>query len=448
VAADDPPSALSLTDVVARVRRYWGYVRRYGWLVVLFTCLGVAGGTAHARFKPPPGSAWFEMKLVGPRTEEPNSDALVGVENTFRSLPLIKKALAGLGVPAVSDTTASIVQARLILRRMGFNSNVYRGEYDDVTAERAALFLNQLVQVYVDSELDKLLQVLRMDAEFDRAQEARAEERVAAARGRLIAFSDAHPEAVPKDRQSPEPIVRRSVGGTNAAKNEEAVVGLERQLRAANVRIQTQKAAPYVEQAAAVETKIAEARARGLKDQHPELASLLDLQKRLREKADAVLAAQPSPTEQLGDPEIVRLQQAIAEARRRPAKGGALASGAKKTPRAASAASAGASAKSTPGSLSQLRIEYGELAGEYERAKTEHEALMKKRETTDRQLERERISAKARYDIITPPTAAKKSATTLIAKRAGAGGAAGLMLAVLIAAGLELRRLLISRGHM
>jgi hypothetical protein len=287
-----------------------------------------------------------------------------------------------------------------------------------------------------------------MDAEFDRAQEARAEERVAAARGRLIAFSDAHPEAVPKDRQSPEPIVRRSVGGTNAAKNEEAVVGLERQLRAANVRIQTQKAAPYVEQAAAVETKIAEARARGLKDQHPELASLLDLQKRLREKADAVLAAQPSPTEQLGDPEIVRLQQAIAEARRRPAKGGALASGAKKTPRAASAASAGASAKSTPGSLSQLRIEYGELAGEYERAKTEHEALMKKRETTDRQLERERISAKARYDIITPPTAAKKSATTLIAKRAGAGGAAGLMLAVLIAAGLELRRLLISRGHM
>ena len=94
-----------------------------------------------------------------------------------------------------------------------------------------------------------------------------------------------------------------------------------------------------------------------------------------------------------------------------------------------------------------MRIEYSELSGEYERAKTEHDALMKKRETTDRQLERERISAKARYDIITPPTPAKKSAATIVAKRAGAGGVAGLILALLIAAGLELRRVLISRGH-
>jgi pSer/pThr/pTyr-binding forkhead associated (FHA) protein len=450
--ADDPPSALSLTDVVATVRRYWGYVRRYGWLAVLFTCLGVAAGTAHARFKPPPGSAWFEMKLVGARPDDPSSDVLVGVENTFRSLPLIKKALSDLGVPTVGDATASVVQARLILRRMGYNSNVYRGEYDDVSAERAALFLNQLVQVYIESELDKLLQVLRMDAEFDRAQEAKADERVAAARGRLIEFSDAHPEAVPKDKQSPEPVPSRGGnGGTSAARNEEASAALERQLRAAYARIQTQKAAPYVEQAAAVETKITEARARGLKDQHPELANLLDLQKRLRAKIDALLAAEPSPTEQIADPEVARLQQALTEARRRTPKSGATASGGKTTAPANAASNTRATrparVKTPPGSLSQLRIEYSELSGEYERAKTEHDALMKKRETTDRQLERERISAKARYDIITPPTPAKKSAAAIIAKRAGAGGVAGLILALLIAAGLELRRVLISRGH-
>jgi hypothetical protein len=218
-------------------------------------------------------------------------------------------------------------------------------------------------------------------------------------------------------------------------------------LRAAYVRIQTQKAAPYVEQAAAVETKIAEARARGLKDQHPELANLLDLQKRLREKIDALLAAEPSPTEQIADPEVARLQQALTEARRR-----ATASGKKASPSLANTASRTRAtrpshAKTPSGRLSQLRIEYSELSGEYERAKTEHDALMKKREATDRQLERERISARARYDIITPPTPAKKSAANIIAKRAGAGGVAGLILALLIAAGLELRRLLISRGH-
>ena len=98
-------------------------------------------------------------------------------------------------------------------------------------------------------------------------------------------------------------------------------------------------------------------------------------------------------------------------------------------------------------SLAQLKIIYGELSREYERAKTEHEALMKKRETTERQLDRERTSAEARYDIITPPTAAKKSMFSAMVKRGGMGGVVGLALAMVAAACLELRRILISRGH-
>jgi hypothetical protein len=98
-------------------------------------------------------------------------------------------------------------------------------------------------------------------------------------------------------------------------------------------------------------------------------------------------------------------------------------------------------------SLSQLKIQYGELARQYERAKTEHEALMKKRETTDRQLERERTSAEGRYDIITPPTASKASLLSALAKRAGFGIVVGTTLALLAAVYLELRRILILRGH-
>ena len=72
---------------------------------------------------------------------------------------------------------------------------------------------------------------------------------------------------------------------------------------------------------------------------------------------------------------------------------------------------------------------------------------MKKRETTDRQLERERTSAEARYDIITPPTPAKKSMLTAMVKRGGLGGMLGLGIALVVAACLELRRMLIARGH-
>ena len=69
-------------------------------------------------------------------------------------------------------------------------------------------------------------------------------------------------------------------------------------------------------------------------------------------------------------------------------------------------------------SLSQLRIAYDELARQYERAKTEQDALIKKRENTERLLDRERMSAEARYGIITPPTPAKASMAKLFVSEA------------------------------
>ena len=98
-------------------------------------------------------------------------------------------------------------------------------------------------------------------------------------------------------------------------------------------------------------------------------------------------------------------------------------------------------------SLSQLRIAYDELARQYERAKTEQDALIKKRENTERLLDRERMSAEARYGIITPPTPAKASMAKAMAKRGAMGTALGFIIAVVVAACMELRRMLIARGH-
>jgi predicted nucleic acid-binding protein len=113
----------------------------------------------------------------------------------------------------------------------------------------------------------------------------------------------------------------------------------------------------------------------------------------------------------------------------------------------APAAAPSAALRAPAESLSQLKIQYGELAREYERAKTEDDALLKKREATERQLERERTLAEGRYDIITPPTAVKASVPRAMLKRGGMGGLVGLGLALLAAVALELRRMLIVRGH-
>lgn len=452
------PASMSLTDVVGQVRKYWGYVRRYGWIAAVGLTLGVAAGVADSWVRPPPGSAWFEMALAaGARNAEDNTEFFVGAENAFRSIPLIKKTLAELGTPGVSDALASYQQTQLSFKRVGFNSKVYRGEYEAKTAERAVAFLNQHVRFYIDSELDKTLKVLRADSEFDREQERQAALRVTEARARLVEFSDRHPEAVPKDAKLPADPAPRLAPGNSPERLRQNIAATERALRTAYTRIQTKKASPYLEQAAAAETKIAEARARGLGNQHPEVKSSLELQATMREKASKLLATDPSPSEQSLDPEVVRLQQELTSLQTRLATGSPSPAPARTKPAAPAPSgrsvkpavtnAARATADSPPLSQSQLRIQYGELARDFERSKTEHEVLLKKRETTDRQLDRERISAEARYDIMTPPTPAKKPLATVMGKRAGLGGAAGLCLALMLAAYLELRRILIARGH-
>ena len=454
--------SLSLTDVVRTVRTYWVYVRRYGALIATGAAFGLVLGLIQLWIRPPPGSAWFEISLASlERGAGAGGDAdgpalFMGAESTFRSLPLIKKTLTDLGVKSPSDALASDVQAQLSFEPVTYNSKVYRGAYQDSSAALAVRFLQQHVQVYIDSELDKLLKVLKTDAAFDREQEQHGYERVASARNELVAFSDEHPEAVPKDAKLPELARVRLAPGASAERVQQALVSTRRALHSAYSQIQTKKAQPYLEKIAKAENDIAVAHARGLLDQHPEIKSLRSLQATMRAKANALLAAEPTPGEQALDPQIVSFQEELADLEARlsqlPASasarpGPASPPGLATSTNALEVAPPAAAAHQPTQSLAQLKIQYGELSREYERAKTEHDALMKKRETTDRQLERERTSAEARYDIITPPTAAKTSLLSALVKRGLMGCMVGLSLALLAAVYLEVRRILIVRGH-
>ena len=454
-AEQDRDEAISLTDVVRTVKAYWVYVKRYGWLASTCLCFGVALGIAQARLSPPPGSAWFEMTLA---TEARGGDddgiqSFVAAESTFRSLPLIKKTLAELGAGAVSDSAASDIQSALSFERAGFNSKLWRGDYQDSTADLAVAFLSKHVDVYVNSELDKILKVLRADAEFDREQANQASRQVDEARARLIAFVDEHPEAVPKDAKVPDKQRAPLAPGASAARITQSIGNVERMLAAARRSMQSKKARPYLDQAAEAESKIAEAKGRGLRDEHPEIKNWVNAQATMRAKASQLLSTEPSESEQSLDPDVVRLRQELADLKLRLSQAPDRGDPAARAPTAGSGtgAATGGDAPHPPASqlsLAQLKLQYAELAREYERANVDHEALRKKSEATDRQLDRERTSAEARYDVITPPTPEAASLASNMLKRAGLGGAVGLGLALVAAACLELRRILIARGHL
>jgi hypothetical protein len=449
--ASQHTGSISLTDAVHKVRTCWVYARRYWQLLALGAGFGFFMALIQLWLRPPPGSAWFELSLAPAHgaadTEAPQ--AFASAESTFRSLPLIKKTLSDLGAQKVTDGFATDIQANLSFEPVAYNSKVYHGEFQDSSAELALRFLNQHVHVYIESELDKLLTVLKADANFDHSQEQKAYERVATARSELIAFTEEHPDVVPKDAKLPNLMRVRLPADASPERIEESIAAASHGLRRAYTQIQSKKAQPYLTKVAQAEDKIAEAHARGLREQHPEVRAQRSLQAAMRAKASAILAEEPSPAEQELDPQIPRLKAELAEleARLSQLPGGAT--------RGVKAALAGDTSTTTQvlsnrpaQSLAQLSLQYGELSREYENAKTQHETLLKKREATDRQLERERTSAAARYDVITPPTAGKTSLFSSVLKRSLLGLCVGLGLALIAAAGLELRRLLIARGHL
>src|SRR5690606_38332987 len=138
-------------------------------------------------------------------------------------------------------------------------------------------------------------------------QEEQANQRVAEARTRLIAVSDEHPGAVPKDAKLPDQPSRLAAGAS-PERIKQSIANTERALRAAYTASQSKKARAYLEPVASAQGKIAEARARALRDQQPESRQQLSLQATMRAKANAILAAEPSQSEQELEPNIVRLK--------------------------------------------------------------------------------------------------------------------------------------------
>jgi uncharacterized protein involved in exopolysaccharide biosynthesis len=440
--------AMSFTDVLRKVQSAWTYTKRYGWLVLTCTLFGVGAGIAQTRLNPPPGSAWFEMTLMpqgktNSAREGEGVQYFVSAESAFRSLPLIKKTLRELGAANVSDRMAAEIQNELSFDKQGFQSQLWRGEFRTSTSERAVEFLNKHVQVYLETEIDKTLQVIRAENEFLEGQLSDAKKQLAQAEGQLLQFKDEHPEAIPKDallpREGAKPYIdahtsyQRQLSDTDA---EIAKIQRDLQRGTSLLRGKVEKAKPYEDQLIGVKAQIAKAKANGLGDQHPEVKALNDQATRLQGLIDEAVRAEATETERQIDVESNTMRDKLAELQLR---------------RSRLAQQLGVSAQKVEDvqveSLPQLEARYHDLSRNYEAKKKKHETLVADLEAKRLQLEMERASVRAHYDVITPPTAeAPKTSKTTI-KRAGLGGFVGMILALVAAGFLEIRQRLLARRN-
>ena len=444
--APQSEDGMSFTDVIRKVQSAWTYTKRYGWLVLTCTLFGVGAGIAQTRLNPPPGSAWFEMTLMpqgktNSAREGEGVQYFVSAESAFRSLPLIKKTLRELGATNVTDRMAGEIQNELTFDKQGFQSQLWRGEFKTSTSERAVEFLNKHVQVYLETEIDKTLKVIRTSTEFLENQLSDARKDLKQAESKLLQFKDEHPEAIPKDALLPRDGVKPYI---------DAHTSLQRQLSDTDAEIakikdslakgtsllrgKVERAKPYEAEMIAVKQRIAKAKASGLGDQHPEIKSLNEQAARLQGLIDEAVRAEATETERQIDVESNAQKDRLAELQ---------------TKRARLAAQLGVSAQKVEEaqveSLPQLEARYHDLTRNYEAKKKKHETLVADLEAKRLQLEMERASVRAHYDVITPPTAeAPKTSKTTI-KRAGLGGFVGLSLALMAALFLEIRARVITR---
>jgi pSer/pThr/pTyr-binding forkhead associated (FHA) protein len=438
--------SISLTDVLRKMHAYWVYTKRYGWLVLTCTCFGVGAGILQTRMNPPPGSAWFEMTLISQGSANPmardneGAQFFVSAESAFRSLPLIKRTMQELGVPNLSDNAATFIQRELAFERQGFQSQLWRGEYTDATATRAAEFLKKHLDIYLETEIDKTLKVIRTSTEFLENQLLEARKDLKAAEAKLLEFKDAHPEAIPKDAVLPNPLKQTiaeatSVAGQLQAVNLEIATVKDQLSRGTSLaRGQLEKSKVFEQQVLAVRGKLAEARARGFTDQHPEMQRLRSEEQNLVRLADQTARQEASEAERRVDAETLGLKEKLATLTAQQQRLQTQLGQANKKVDDARIES-----------LPELQSRYHDLSRDYEAARKKHETLTADLAAKRMQLEMERASGRAHYDIITPPTAEEPSVTGTMIKRAGMGGAVGLVLAVFAAAVLELRQRIIAR---
>lgn len=438
--------SMSFTDVIRKVHSVWIYTKRYGWLVLTCTLFGVGAGILQTRLNPPPGSAWFEMTLMPQGKTNPMRDGegvqyFVSAESTFRSLPLIKKTLRELGATSVNDKMATQVQNDLSFEQQGFQSQLWRGDFRAVTAERAVEFLNKHVQIYLETEIDKTLQVIRAETEFLEGQLTDAKKQLAQAEALLLQFKDEHPEAIPKDALLPRDGVKPYLDAHASYQRQltevdAEIAKIQRELSrgASLVRGKVEKAKPYEDQLVTVRAEIAKAKAQGLGDQHPTVKSLNEQAARLQALIDEKIREEATETERLIDAESNAMRDKLAELQLR---------------RQRLAAQLGQSAQKVQEvqveSLPQLEARYHDLTRNYEAKKKKHEQLGLDLEAKRLQLEKERASVRAHYDVITPPTAEGPKTGKTTIKRAGLGGFVGLLLALTAALFLEVRQRVLAR---
>jgi uncharacterized protein involved in exopolysaccharide biosynthesis len=439
----------SLAENIARLLQAYRFLKRHRFMLTLFALTGLILGAASIVFVPPPQVASCEVELRPKPKDNPvdnewrqRSDELEffsAAETNFPNGDLVRKTLQQLGEP-ISDSKVLSIQSRLELKSKGLHRYVgtYKKSYFDSSPHTAVGFLQVYVQNYFDAEIDKVLKVFKAEAGFLENKLDASKKDLADIEGKLLKFKEENQGLLPD--QATSAISSRSGLAGRSGQLSADLTHKQIELNTLRERLKSEeplaesKAAAtqsYEAALAAVNQKLAEKRASGLGEEHPEVIQLKSQAAKLQDLINAKISEPTTDFERKASPGYKALRDRVqdlemevnAASRELGSVHGSLSK-----------------VDNVMSKLPQVEARLIELKRDQELAQARYQDLSNRWDSANTRVNLERENASARYEMPIKPTLAATGRLKLGAQRLGGGFAVFLVLGLGVGLLKELRR--------
>jgi uncharacterized protein involved in exopolysaccharide biosynthesis len=442
--AEEEPPPPTLEERIEKVLKFLRMLKRY-WvplLAVVAICTLAASATAF--LWPPLSEASFRIR-ISPRPEDKEADPeslefFTVVEQNFLNPSLVQKTLSNLGKPT---TQAQVMVTHSALRFDSVAHMTYLGLFQSRDPNYAVAFLKQHVENYLDAELRRTLHVMQAETDFLSARVKEREAELRKTEELLKEFKSKHlaglPEYAGQQVTSREALLsRRAELSAQVSKSSFELELARKRLKEESPALsrKVESALPFEQSMSDAKRRLAEARAKGLGDQHPEVMSLNKQIADFQRLADQARSTQASAIELSSNPALAALRHRVGDlevqTRGAGAELGAINSQIERL-------------NSIVNTMPEVEAKYAQLTRSYTVNKEMYAQLFEQLRQGQLKLELARTSALARYEVISPPESQGVPLTKALRKRTVIGLGVGLLLGALIVAIAELRRFLKTR---
>lgn len=440
---DEEGGGLNLQDIILKVRAGIAFFLPYWRSICALMVLGIVIGVATFLLRPPVKKASFELSLNPAAQENPLSGSrnstqfFRSAEQSFRSSSLIERTLMELGVPSVTPAMVSGIQKRLEFASVGPPTpNTYKGSYVSGNMEDPVNFLETHVRIFLESEIDKTLRVLRTQVDFLSEQLAETDKELKRTETEVTEFKKANIDGLPEQARNYYDLLFQLQQAQSSVASEVYKTQQEKDLGKTKLRetpalINTREHSVqhFNEAIAATMKDLASARAAGKGPEHPDVTRMeRQLQELKREQKKGlgmteVVRGRNQAYDEI-EHEVRRVEVAERVAR---AEAGRLAREIERV-------------RAVVTRLPELEAVYSDLNRNYEATRSLHATLFEHWKAMQLQLEMEKAAAGARFDQISPPALEFISQSKMIAVRTIIGAFAGLFLGLAFAALRRLRK--------